>query len=57
MSGSVFVGIAKNGQTWQNKHNVTNDFVACVIAKYENQIEEITDGENIWEITVKKIKK
>lgn len=53
----IFVGVASKPGIWKGKVDLTNEFLACVIAKWGNQTETITDGENSWQITVKKINK
>lgn len=56
MSESVFAGIHSKPGVWRHKVNVTQTFIACVIEKYKNTTEVVSDGKSEWEITVKKIK-
>lgn len=56
LSDSVFVGTVIKGGVWRNKIDLTNYFLSCVISRWQNSTEEITDGKNKWRITVKKIK-
>lgn len=57
LTGNIFAGIPlKDGKTWRHKKEVTSDFLACVIRKWENTTEIIDAGPDKWEITVKKIK-
>ncbi len=57
LSETVYAGILnKKGNQWLKKTEVTDDFINCVIQKYQGSTETIEcDGEE-WEITVKKIK-
>lgn len=62
ITDSVFAGISKNnphgkGMMWQHKKDVTNEFIGCVIQRWENKKETIQSGDDKWEITVKKLKK
>jgi hypothetical protein len=56
LSESVFAGTHLRPGVWRHKVNVTQSFIFCVIEKYKDSVEVISDGENEWEITVKKIK-
>lgn len=57
ITDEVYAGVlTKKGDKWIKKVNVTNDFITCVIQRWENQTEEIQSGKDKWEITVKKIK-
>jgi hypothetical protein len=56
VSESVFAGIHSKPGIWRHKVNVTQTFIYCVIEKYKNTTEVVSDGESEWEITVKKIK-
>lgn len=57
LTGNVMVGIPlKDGQAWRHKKDVTQSFLACVVQKWEDSSERIESGDNIWEITVVKIK-
>lgn len=56
LSESVFAGIHSKPGIWRHKVNVTQAFIACVIEKYKDSVEIVSDGENEWEITVKKVK-
>ena len=60
LTDRVFVGIlvpSKNEKQplWKHKNDVTNDFIAAVINRWEGHTETIQSGESKWEITVKKI--
>jgi len=57
LTDTVFAGVLnKKGDQWLKKKDVTQSFINTVIARWENQTETISSGENQWEITVKKIK-
>ena len=61
LTDKVFAGVlapCKNEKPllWKHKKDVTDDFISAVIARWENQTEKITAGDNQWEITVRKIK-
>ena len=57
LSDTIFAGIPLKEGQWRHKVNVTNSFIACVIARWEGQTERISDGANEYEITVKKLPK
>lgn len=57
LSGSVFAGTPLKPGVWRHKKEVTNDFLTCVINKWEDKSEIIQSGDDQWEITVKKLKK
>jgi hypothetical protein len=56
LSGTVFAGTTIKPGVWRHKVNVTQAFIGCVIQKWGSKQGIISDGENEWEITVKKIK-
>lgn len=56
LTDSVFAGITSSPGKWRQKKDVTNEFIGCVISRWENQKEVISSGKNKWEITVKKLK-
>lgn len=57
MTDEVYAGVKNKNETrWLEKKNVTNDFIACVLSRWEGKSETITSGDSEWEITVKKIK-
>lgn len=56
LSGRIFAGIIIKEGVWRHKIDVTNDFLTCVIHKWEGHTEVIDAGDDKWEITVKKIK-
>lgn len=56
LTDHVFAGTLVRPGLWRNKKHVTNEFIGCVISRWENQKEIIEAGENKWEITVKKVK-
>ena len=57
LTDNVYAGVLnKNRTQWLHKVDVTNAFIDCVIKRWEGQVEEIGDGNSMWEITVKKIK-
>lgn len=59
LTDHIFAGIQnprEKNMVWKHKKNVTNEFIGCVISRWENQSEVIASGKNEWEITVKKIK-
>lgn len=56
MSESIFAGVDSKPGVWRHKVNVTQSFLACVIAKWEGHTEKIVSDDSEWEITVKKIK-
>lgn len=56
ITDEVFVGILnKKGDKWLKKVSVTNDFLACVINRWDNQVEVIQSGKDKWEITVRRL--
>lgn len=56
LTDRIFIGtVVKSGDKWINKVDVTNDFIACVLARWENQKEVIESDKGKWEISVKKI--
>ena len=57
LTDNIFVGTIIKEGVWRNKFNMTNEFLFCVIARFEGKTESII-GENgeEWEVTVKKIK-
>lgn len=55
LTDNVFAGIPLKDGQWRHKIDITNDFITCVIRRWENQTEIISAGEHKWEITVKKI--
>lgn len=56
LSESVFAGIHSKPGVWRHKVNVTQTFIFCVIEKYKDSTEIVSDGEHEYEITVKQIK-
>lgn len=61
LTDKVYAGIIaseKNKEQilWKNKCDVTNDFIAAAIGRWEGHTEKIASGNSEWEITVKKIK-
>lgn len=47
---------SKDGLTWSSKIDVTNDFLACVLARWAGYTENITcDNGKKYEIAVKEI--
>lgn len=44
------------GKQSGDKQDMTNEFLGCVIQRWQGQTETITSGDNEWQITVKKIK-
>lgn len=55
LTDKVFAGIGTKNK-WLHKKDVTNDFISCVISRWEGQLESISSGNDTWEISVKKIK-
>ena len=60
LSDKIFAGVlapVKNEAPplWKHKKDVTNDFIAAVISRWENKTENISLGKSQWEITVKKL--
>lgn len=56
LTDSIFVGTTEKPGVWRNKKDVTNEFIGCVISRWENQKEVIKSGNDKWQITVKKLK-
>lgn len=60
LTDSVFAGVLDSKTStpvaWKHKKDVTNDFIAAVIGRWEGHTEKISSGINTCEITVKKIK-
>jgi len=59
LTDEVYVGtVKKNSPEWINKHAITNDFLSCVITRWNGYKESITvsDGKT-YEISVKELKK
>jgi hypothetical protein len=57
LSGRIFAGsIIKEG-VWRNKIDVTNDFLQCVINKWEGHEEVIEANGEKWKISIKKLSK
>lgn len=56
LSESIFAVVHSKPGVLGHKKNVTQSFIWCVIEKYKDSVEVISDGKNEWEITVKKIK-
>jgi hypothetical protein len=56
LTDHIFVGTIIKEGVWRNKVDLTNDFIGCVIARWEGHKEVISAGDQKWEITVKKIK-
>jgi hypothetical protein len=46
LSESIFAGVYVKPGMWRHKVNVTQAFISCVIHKYKNSVEVISDGEN-----------
>lgn len=58
LSDKIYAGIlSKDGKTWLNKVDVTNDFITAAIARWGGFKEVLTasDGKK-YEITIKEIK-
>lgn len=56
LTNKIFVSRAtRTGKQSGEKQDVTNEFIGCVIKRWENKVETITEGNNEWQITVKKI--
>jgi hypothetical protein len=56
MTDKVFAGVmSAKPNVWAHKVDVTNDFISCVIQRWENQVEVISAGKDKWEISVKKL--
>ena len=55
LTDHVYVGTSIKNGVWRNKIDLTNDFIGCVIARWENKTESISAGGQTWEITVKKV--
>jgi len=59
LTDEIFVGIIdkKNPNMWKHKTNLTNNFLACVIERWNGYKEEITSGDGKkYEISIKEIK-
>lgn len=56
LTDKIFVGTIISEGVWRHKVDMTNDFISCVINRWDGQKEVISAGENKWEITVIKIK-
>lgn len=56
LTDNIYAGTILKEGVWRNKHDVTNDFLSAVIARFEGKKETISAGKEKWEITVKKIK-
>lgn len=55
ITDSVFAGTLVKPGLWKNKKDVTNEFIGCVISRWEGHKEIISSGNSTWEISVKKI--
>lgn len=56
ITDTIFAGVTnKAGNKWLKKTDVTQSFINVAIQRWDGQIEEITDGTNTWEISVKKV--
>ena len=56
ISDRIFAGIPLKAGQWRHKKDVTNDFIACVISRWEGHVESISDSVgNTYEISVKKV--
>ena len=57
LTDNIYAGkLNKAMNKWLQKVDVTNQFLDCVIKRWENKKETITCGSSQWEITCKKIK-
>jgi hypothetical protein len=57
LTDNVYAGrLNKKESQWLEKKDVTNDFLTCVLGRWENKVEVLSQGESQWEITVRKIK-
>lgn len=57
LTDSIYAGrLNKAGDKWLDKKDVTNEFIDCVIKRWEGHTENISQGDKKWEITVKRIK-
>lgn len=57
LTEEIFVGrLVPNKNEWKHKKNVTNQFLDCVIKRWENKSETLSCGSHSWEVTVRKIK-
>lgn len=58
LSDNIFAGyLSKDGKTWEQKKDITSDFIGAVIDRFAGYRETLTvsDGRK-YEITVKEIK-
>lgn len=58
LTDNIYAGfLNKAGNQWLSKIDITNDFLKAVIDRFGGYVETIDNGEEEWEITVKKISK
>ncbi len=58
ITDKIFAGfLNETGNKWLDKKDVTQDFLKVVIDRFGGYSEIISDDEEHWEITVKKITK
>lgn len=58
VTDNVYIGkVNKDGVSWSNKSDITNDFLKCVIDRWNGYVETIrvSDGKT-YEISVKEVK-
>jgi len=56
LTKSVYVGVPnKSGTQWLKKEDKTNEFLDCVIRKWEGTKEIVSSGDSSWEISVRKL--
>lgn len=57
LTDKIYAGILVPSKqpSWKHKVDVTNDFITAVINRWENKSENISSGNDEWEITVKKL--
>ncbi len=58
ITNTVFAGrLNKRKSMWLEKHDVTDNFIGCVIERFGGSVEVVeSDNGSQYEITVKKIK-
>lgn len=57
LTDTIFAGkLNAKGSQWLSKKDVTNDFISCVIQRWENKEEIISSDNSRWEITVRRKK-
>jgi len=57
LTDRVYIGTLKKDNLWDEKHDVTNEFITCVLARFGGFVETFTreDGKK-FEVTAREIK-